>query len=323
MDIQPLFLFSLPRSGSTLAQRILASHEELSTTPEPWILLPYLYTLRSGGISAKYQHKSMAAGIQNFCRQLPNGTDDYLAELREFVLRLYGRATSNGARYFLDKTPRYHLVVDEVIHLFPKGKFIFLWRNPLAVVASIMETWGNGRWNLHLYQVDLFEGLANLIAACETHRNRAYAVRYEDLLSNSEDEWRRIFTYLDLTFDVGVLSRFTEVQLTDPSPYPVVSSEPLDKWKRTLASPVRKSWCRRYLRWIGSERLAVMGYDSEELLRELDAIPSHPRFVASDLFRQAYGVAYCALQSRVLDGKQAWRRAWRVMHGRGDEAGGS
>ena len=66
-----------------------------------------------------------------------------------------------------------------------------------------------------------------------------------------------------------------------------------------------------------------MGYDLEELLRELDAIPSRLRFVASDLFRQAYGVAYCALQSRVLDGKQGWRRAWRVMHGRGDEARGS
>src|SRR5919107_2181016 len=39
----PLFLLSLPRSGSTLAQRILAAHGGIATTSEPWILLPYLY----------------------------------------------------------------------------------------------------------------------------------------------------------------------------------------------------------------------------------------------------------------------------------------
>jgi hypothetical protein len=38
-----IFLLSLPRSGSTLAQRILAAHEGIATTSEPWILLPYGY----------------------------------------------------------------------------------------------------------------------------------------------------------------------------------------------------------------------------------------------------------------------------------------
>jgi hypothetical protein len=39
----PIFLLLLPCSGSTLAQRILAAHEGIATTSEPWILLPYLY----------------------------------------------------------------------------------------------------------------------------------------------------------------------------------------------------------------------------------------------------------------------------------------
>jgi hypothetical protein len=43
----PLFLLSLPRSGSTLAQRILAAHGGIATTSEPWILLPYLYVRTS------------------------------------------------------------------------------------------------------------------------------------------------------------------------------------------------------------------------------------------------------------------------------------
>ena len=37
--MRPLFL-SLPRSGSTLLQRILGSHDAVATSPEPWLLLP-------------------------------------------------------------------------------------------------------------------------------------------------------------------------------------------------------------------------------------------------------------------------------------------
>ena len=61
----------------------------------------------------------MVQAVEDFCREL--GIDDYFEEMRTFALRLYAKATNGAARYFLDKTPRYHLVVDEVIRLFPEG----------------------------------------------------------------------------------------------------------------------------------------------------------------------------------------------------------
>ena len=39
--------------------------------------------------------------------------------------------------------------------MFPDAKVIFLWRNPLAVVASIVETWTKGKWNVDRWQGDL------------------------------------------------------------------------------------------------------------------------------------------------------------------------
>jgi hypothetical protein len=36
---------------------------------------------------------------------------------------------------------------------------------------------------------------------------------------------------------------------------------------------VRKGWCRRYLEWIGEERMAAMGYDLSRSLAELDGAP--------------------------------------------------
>src|SRR5688500_15750036 len=62
----PLFLLSLPRSGSTLAQRILAAHEAIATASEPWILLPYLYTLRERGAYAEYNHRVLVRAVEDF-----------------------------------------------------------------------------------------------------------------------------------------------------------------------------------------------------------------------------------------------------------------
>ena len=84
----PLFLLSLPRSGSTLAQRILAAHEPIATASEPWILLPYLYTLRERGIYAEYSHRVLVQAVNDFCAVLPGGRNDYVAEVRRLALRL-------------------------------------------------------------------------------------------------------------------------------------------------------------------------------------------------------------------------------------------
>ncbi|MFW6066259.1 MAG: sulfotransferase, partial [Planctomycetota bacterium] len=41
--VSPLILFSLPRSGSTLLQRMLSLHGRIASTAEPWLLIPQLY----------------------------------------------------------------------------------------------------------------------------------------------------------------------------------------------------------------------------------------------------------------------------------------
>lgn len=297
--MNPLFLFSLPRSGSTLLQRVLASHEKISTTSEPWILLPLLYTLKKKGVYSEYSHKVMSDAIEDFCTELPNGREDYLHEMKEYALQLYAKASRNETKYFLDKTPRYHLVVDDILDMFPEGKFILLWRNPLAVIASMIDTWGNGKWKLYLNKVDLFKGLASLIEASEKHKERICVIKYEDLIINPEQELKRAFDYLELPFTTDLLSSFIKVDLKgrmgDPigiHEYSSVSAIPLNKWKLVLANPVRKVWCYRYLRWIGKERLAVMGYDLHQLTNELKNIPTSYAGIVSDLFRIIGGLVY-------------------------------
>lgn len=295
MSRRPLFLLSLPRSGSTLVQRVLASHTEIATTPEPWLLLPQLYATRERGWFAEYGHVTSARAIREFAARLPHGTEDYEAELRGFVTRLYDRASPGPGTYFLDKTPRYHFVADDLFRVFPEAKFVFLWRNPLAVVASIVDTWARGRWSVDRWHVDLYDGVANLTTATEAHGDAAYVSRFEDLVTEPASAWPPLFEHLELAFDPAVLTSFSSVsigaRMGDPTGvdrYRTLSTEPLDKWKRVLSNPYRKRWAARYLRWIGEDRLATMGYSLRELEAELDAVPTSMRRVASDPLRDLY-----------------------------------
>ena len=317
----PLFLLSLPRSGSTLAQRILAAHEAIATASEPWILLPYLYTLREPGVYAEYNHRVLVRAVEDFCDVLPHGRDDYVGEIRELALRLYHKASPAGTRYFLDKTPRYHLVSDEIVDLFPDGRYLLLWRNPLAVVASLIETWAGGKWNLYRFKVDLFDGIENLFRTYERHHDKVHAVRYEALISRPEETWDDVFRYLGLPFDESVLSHFSDVKLSGrwgdhsgSQRYAGVSSQPLESWKQVLHNPVRKAWCRRYLRWIGRERLEVMGYDLAALIAELDALPTTYRQVGSDVGRGCWGILRDLSEPHILGQKLSKLPEWNRIH---------
>ena len=306
MAIQPIFLFSVSRSGSTLVQRVIAAHDGVATVSEPWLLLPYAYALRREGVRAEYFHPLMVTAIDDFCRQLPAGIEDYRQETREFALRLYEKAAEGKAHYFLDKSPSYYLVAEEIMRLFPDGKFVFLWRNPLSIMSSIIETFNASQWYPTLFRGDLFIGLPRLVAAYLANSSRAHSVRFEDLLTDDELPWRRLMDYLGIEFDARTLDRFSDVKLNgrmgDPTGvkrYSALETEPMEKWKATLANPLRKAWCRRYLRFLGGDRLGVMGYDSGQIMRELDSQRTTMASLVPDLGRLVLDVAKEPVRVRI------------------------
>lgn len=96
--------------------------------------------------------------------------------------------------------------------------------------------------------------------------------------------------YLGIDFEPDALEQFAQVELNgrmgDPTGrklYSSLSSEPDQKWKHTLANPLRKAWSRRYLRFLGSERLATMGYDRERMEHQLDSQPASLDSLIPDL----------------------------------------
>jgi hypothetical protein len=228
---------------------------------------------------------------------MPGGLDDYRFELREFILRLYERSAGPEARFFVDKTPPYYLVAQEIVELFPDARFVFLWRNPLSVMASIIETWQGGRWHPSRYSDALFVGLPRLTACYRRHADLALAVRYEELVGGARGPWTRLMDYLGIALEAEALEGFLDVPLhgrlgdRTGARYCGLSDEPTAKWKGTLANPLRRAWARRYLRWLGAERLSLMGYELDELLGELERLPGSSRGLYTDAVRLGEALA--------------------------------
>ena len=72
-EIKPVFIFSLPGSGSTLLQRILISHPKVPSSSEPWMLLPFFYSIWEEGNFAEYAQSGASRAITDFIAGMPNG----------------------------------------------------------------------------------------------------------------------------------------------------------------------------------------------------------------------------------------------------------
>jgi Sulfotransferase family len=138
MQLKPLFIFSLPRSGSTLLQRVLMSHSKISSTAEPWLLLPLLQMLKKEGTVTTYSHQNCQKAMVDIVSNMRGGKPEYNHLLKEFVESIYASTSKDGSVYFLDKTPRYYMIIPEIVELFPEAKFVFLFRNPVHVYASML-----------------------------------------------------------------------------------------------------------------------------------------------------------------------------------------
>lgn len=321
-SITPLFLFSLPRSGSTLLQRVLASHEKIETKAEPWFLLPMFYAARENGVYAEYSHRGAFIALRDYTDELPNQKDDYFEAVRQAAYVLYNKALESPetTRFFLDKTPRYSLISEEIIQTFPEAKYIILWRNPLSVVTSIVETWGKGLWDLDNYKVDVFLGQMSLLKTYEKHRGNLLAIQYESFIEAPLVELEKIGSYLGIEFSEAEISAFSDMvfegKMGDQKGtqcYNAVSSQSLDKWKATVCNPWRKRWCKKYLFWLGEERLKVMGYDINVLYSELDEIPLGFRYLGRDLFLALYSVFYSVFSLTILKNKIKNLANWKSI----------
>ncbi|MBB2496852.1 sulfotransferase [Aquipseudomonas ullengensis] len=269
-DKQLIFMISLPRSGSTLLQKILGGHDDIYTSSEPWLMLHPLYALKDEGIQARYGARLAAQGLQDFISDLPGkGEDFYYAQLRDCYLSLYAPyLQGSGKSRFLDKTPRYYEVFDELQKTFPQAKFIILYRNPLAVLASILNTWvKDDLGKLKEYRGDLYQGIEFLQRDFSAYNN-IHIVRYEELLLAPESTTASLFAFLQLPnqpecIDYGKRPaerwRYGDPRTVYAKSRP--DTQHAEAWQQKLGIAEYRKLLSDYLQILGKTGFERMGYD--------------------------------------------------------------
>lgn len=274
-----VFIISQPRSGSTLLQRILAGHPDIHTSAETWLLLNPVYGLRTCGTSAEFNTQWATRAVGEFLTHYTDGNDIYFDGIREMARVIYGNALDrSGKRLFLDKTPRYYLIIPELLKLFPRARVVILLRNPMAVLASELKTYVKTDWaRLANVKIDLLSAPRLLADAIEHHAHRIHLIRYETLVSEPEAQISALCQNLGIAYDPRMLE-----YVNTPAPkgsmndtvgiylHQRPSPANVDKWKQLADERQSNYFARCYLQDLGPELLSCLGYSFAEIEKVLD-----------------------------------------------------
>ncbi len=269
-----IFLISQPRAGSTMLQKILGGHPEIHTLAEPWVMLYSCFGLKNRGCLAYYEAGGWAQRAMRVFIDAIGGEKVYDRSIREMGRVLYGSALQEtGKRYFLDKTPRYYWIVEDLARIFPCAHFVILLRNPVAVLCSILRSWvSNPLTQLDAYRSDLIRAPEFLRRAIDRMGDRATVIRYEDLVTNPYAVVEDFLDRLGVTFDPGIIQYGLQTngrmafgdsvgiqEHTGPQP------SHADRWIDDMSDPKTWRFARDYLDMLRRKGLLLPGYDDADL----------------------------------------------------------
>lgn len=276
-----IFIISQPRAGSTLLQRLLGGHPEIHTTAEPWIMLHPLYALKDSGLAAEFDVVSARQGTADFISQVPEGRALYVEALQQMGGTLYNRILEvSGKRFFVDKTPRYYLIIDELKCVFPEAKFIILLRNPLAVLSSTLKTWFQNDPALLMKSpnsIDVMKGPLCLVQGMRQLNTRAIILRYEHLAAAPEQQVSDVCRKIGLRFHPEMLiygnkpkpkGRFGDA--VGIAKHEKAVPDYVEKWVDHLNRPELTAFSLQYLELLGPEIFNQLGYPYRENRSKLE-----------------------------------------------------
>jgi tetratricopeptide (TPR) repeat protein len=226
-----LFVFGLPRSGTTLVERILTSHS----------------AVRSGAESPAFPAETIKA-VQR--RTGPIDKREFVARSLEIDPLALGEAYLAAARppvcagaQWVDKQPLNYLYAGLIARALPRARFIALAREPMDSCYAMLKTLFTGAYPFSYDLADLgryYVAWHRLMRHWQTVLGeRLLIVHYEDLVQNQEQVSRRLLAHCGLEWQEACLA-------FDAQPGAVTSASAVQARRRLYSTSVGK-W-RRYER---------------------------------------------------------------------------
>ena len=197
-DERPLFIVGMPRSGTTLVERILTSHSQVTSVGElsdfAIVLKRALATSGPLVLDAEVLRGAAQSG-------------DLLPVGEEYLRRASVLAGSAGR--FIDKMPFNSFYAPAILRALPGARIICLRRSPHDVLfANYRQLFATG-FSYYSYGYD-FSDTAHFVAGFERMADtfeaalppgRFHAVRYEDIVADQRGETERLLEFCGLDWE--------------------------------------------------------------------------------------------------------------------------
>jgi len=192
---EAIFVVGMPRSGTTLVERIISQHTDVTSAGE----------LQHFGLLVKKMAKTPSNRVID-AETVAATKDINFKELGKSYIDSTRAITGKTAK-FVDKMPLNVLYVGFILQALPKAKIICLDRNPLDTIVSNFRQLFSVNQSYYNYAYDLqtttefyllFKQLAELWLAL--FPDNFYLINYEKLVNDPINEAKQLIEFCDLSW---------------------------------------------------------------------------------------------------------------------------
>jgi predicted Zn-dependent protease len=250
----PIFIVGLPRSGSTLVEQILASHSQVEGTME----LPEMMT-----IASRLQSRVDEGEFPDFQAMITALTPADRLRLGEEYVERTRVHRQTGKALFIDKLPNNWQHVGLIKLILPNAKIIDARRHPLSCCFSGWkqhfargQTFSYNLTDIGRYYRDYVALMADYDRAAP---GAVHRVIYEDMVTNTEHEIRRLLDHVGLPFEQACVEFYNNDR--------AVRTASSEQVRRPIFTDGMEQW-KNYEPWLGPL--------ADALGPVLDAYPAAP-----------------------------------------------
>ena len=193
LDIRPIFIVGMPRSGTSLVEQIISSH----------------HSVHGAGELNNFKNVVTPA-LKNYIGNLTNtiNEDDLLSIRKNYIKSLMDLNVSE--KIITDKMPVNFRMIGLILTAIPEAKIIHLTRNPKATCWSNYKHYFANENGFTFDQEDLarfFILYQELMGFWhKSFPNKIHDISYERLTTHQEDETQKLLKYCELDWDNNCLN---------------------------------------------------------------------------------------------------------------------